>query len=215
MKMIIKSITWYVLSFLILFSLFLVYNISDGYVAGIVTAAVGFVAYLVYFLGKLNAVQDAAKVLILEIRNAEAAVQEIRTIKTEEAWYRVSWVASSWSGSRHLLVGELNSDDFATLERFFYSWDGLIRARNDFRAYVEQAVLGKSSAAAAEIIKLDRAAADFDIQHKNVRDRVEQDNWLFHPDTITKPAGYFADSFQMISGTTAFARLRKLAGIKE
>lgn len=190
------------------------YDVKGDYVAGVVTATVGYFAYFVYEKGKSNQLEDAARIIILDIRNAEDAVNGVRLHSSRQSWLKVVWQENSWLKYKHLLVGELNSDEFKLLDQFFHNWHGLTKAQIDAGHYQSNAMIGKSNATASKLIELVRTDADFAQKHKEIVDRANLDNWLFQPNELTDRANLFLQEFQFISGTTGFAKLRKLAGLK-
>lgn len=215
MKALVTATVAYVLFFVALFLLLSKVTPQGDYVAGVTTAAVGYVAYLVYALGKLNAVQDVAKILILDIRTAESAINEVRTNLTPKSWLKVRWNDNSWATSKHLLVGALNADEFATLDRFFHLWEGLNRTREEALSFTHQSLIAKSAAATAEILKLNSTDPGYNAAHQKVTQHADNDTWLFQPEQITSRATHFLDTIEMVSGTVAFAKLRRIARMKE
>lgn len=203
----------YIAFFLLLFSLLKLLDLSGDYVAGATTAAVGYIAYFVYAIGKMGELQDAAKIIILEIRNAEDAVNGVRLNRNRESWLKVVSFENSWVKYKHLLVSELDSDEYKAFDSFFHNWMGLTKARIDANVYQTGAVIGKANEASRKLIELNRADTDFNQQHREIVDKVNLDAWLFEPAFITAPADVFLNSIQSVSGTTGFAKIRKIAGL--
>ena len=203
----------YAALFLSLFVLLRWFNAPGDYVAGATTAAVGYVAYFVYAQGKNAELEDAARIIILDIRNAEDAVGGVRLHGTRESWLKIVSFENSWVKYKHLLVSELDTDEFKAFDTFFHNWMGLTKAQIDATNYQTSAVIGKSNEASRKLIELKREDPDFSQKHKSIVDTVNLDTWLFQPDMITGRATVFLNSIQNISGTTGFAKIRKIAGL--
>lgn len=205
----------YVVFFASLFVSMRTLGLGGDYIAGVTTAAVGYIAYLIYALGKISHLEDAAKILILDIRNAEHAVTNVRVNDTVASWSRVLWLDNSWLKYKHLLVSELNSDEFKAFDDFFYHWSGLVRAKMDAAEYKVQSLVAKSAAGSTKILELDRASPSFQEDHNIIKDRMNLDTWFFAPDDIVFRAKHFLEEINPLTGTTGFAKVRKLAGLKE
>ena len=83
------------------------FNFSGDYVTSITAAAVGYFAYLVFALGQINQLVSAAKILVLDIRNAEDAIQGVRSGASHATWSKVAVVENNWSKLNILLKKNL------------------------------------------------------------------------------------------------------------
>lgn len=191
--------------------MFEVLGVPGDRIAGIVTAAVGYIALLVYALGRANELENAAKMIVLDIRNAESAVDDVKKHDTPQSWFKVIWPDNTWVKYKHLFVRELSSDEFRLVDQFFHNWAGLAQVRVDAWDYKVQALVAKAAAGSNKLVELDRDGVDFTQQHAEITHRLDDDNWLFQPSDIVIRSQIYLNALQPISGTVAFSRLVKLA----
>lgn len=194
-----------------MFAMFEVLGVPGDRIAGIVTAAVGYIALLVYALGRANELENAAKMIVLDIRNAESAVDDVKKHDTPQSWFKVIWPDNTWVKYKHLFVRELSSDEFRLVDQFFHNWAGLAQVRVDAWDYKVQALVAKAAAGSNKLVELDRDGVDFTQQHAEITHRLDDDNWLFQPSDIVIRSQIYLNALQPISGTVAFSRLVKLA----
>jgi hypothetical protein len=190
-------------------------GVTGDYIAGITTAAVGYVAFYVYLRGIQNATEDAAKILILDIRKAEEAADAVRAHNSNAAWLKVIWQENTWNKNKHMFVGRLNADEYQMIDQFFHNWEGLTRAKVDATNYSTSAVTAKSAAVSVKLLDLDRTAPDFAQKHAEIVARANLDTWLFEPDIIQNRATHFLTALQPVSGSVAFSKLRQLAQLSD
>jgi len=208
---ILRLTAYYLTFFGVLFALFEFFKLPGDRVAGVVTAAVGYIALLVYALGRSNELENAAKIIVLDIRNAESAVDGVKTHDTPQSWFKVIWPDNTWAKYKHLFVGELNPDEFKLVDQFFHNWAGLARTREDAFAFKAQALVAKAAAGSNMLVELDRNDPNFKQLHSNITKRIDDDDWLFQPADIIMRSKIFLNALDPISGTVAFSKLLKIA----
>lgn len=197
------------------FSLMHSFGVGGDYVAAISTSVVGFLAYAVYELGKVNESANAAKILVLDIRNAEEALLSLRAEMSAAAWTKVVMIENNWAKYKQLFISVLNTDEFRNVDHFFHNWSHLAKWKNEAEAFALAQIQTKAGIAQQRLLDMQRNDANFEHQRKEVIERTNDEQWLFEPSLLGSRVHIFLNVLQPISGTTAFAKLRKHAGLPE
>jgi hypothetical protein len=197
------------------FSLMHFFGVQGDYVAAISTSIVGFLAYAVYELGKVNQSADAAKILVLDIRNAEEGLLSLRAEMTPSAWTKVVMLENNWAKYKQLFVSVLNTDEFRSVDHFFHNWSHLVKWKNEMESFGLSQALTKAGHAQERLLLASSTDVDLEQQRMQIIGRANSEQWLFEPDLLGSRVFFFLNALQPISGTTAFAKLRKNAGLPE
>lgn len=191
------------------------YGLEGDYVTAITTAGVGYVAYFVYIQGKKTTLQDTAKMLILDIRNAEDALEAVRSGPSAITWARLAVAENNWSKYKQHFVGHLNTDEFRQFEQFFHIWLEIVKLKTESGAFALQGMAAKASEAQILLANLDRDATDFAERRAKIIKSVNEETWIFEPDTFLQRLEFYLRTVQALSGSTGFAKIRAIAGFSE
>jgi hypothetical protein len=190
------------------------FGMKGDYLASAATAAVGYLAYVVYELGKISQSEDAAKIVILEIRQAESALLSLRAEQTTSNWTKVVMGENNWARYRQLFVSVLNSDEFQHFDRFFHNWSQLVLWKTQVEAFGREQLLAKASKVQEMLLALDDDA-DFEMKRRWIITRADAESWMFEPNLLNGRLALFLTSLEPITGTAGFAKLRKYARLPE
>lgn len=90
---------------------------NSNFFIGLATVITGLVIILVYFLQQTQRKSDAATIILMEIRNAERSIQQIKDTKDIKG---VSVLpTNSWKEFNHLFVRDFDRDELESIINFF------------------------------------------------------------------------------------------------
>jgi len=96
-----------------------VYKFLDGNLfQTIVLFITGLIGIYVYFLGKRVEKKNAAQIILMELRNAEKTIQNIKAASVITATETIM-ATNSWSKYNHLFVDVLDQDELDLINRFY------------------------------------------------------------------------------------------------
>lgn len=190
------------------------FQVQGDYVAAASTAVVGYLAYLVYELGKIHQAVDAAKIVVLEIRNAENALLALRTEQTLANWTKVVTGENNWGRYRQNFVSVLNSDEFQHFDRFFHNWSQLALWKTQVESFGTAQLAAKAAKMQELLIDLS-PGDDFEIRRNAIISKANDEKFMFEPDLLNGRLHLFLSSLEPITGTSGFAKLRKYAKLPQ
>lgn len=213
-KLILKTIG-YILIWAFIFYVLHRFNLSGDYVTSITAAAVGYLAYLVYELNQINQLVSAAKILVLDIRNAEVAIQGVIGGANYAAWSKVAVIENNWPKLKQNFVKELNTDEFRNFEQFFHSWTELANAKKRVEEVQFAGLLAKATYTQERLLNL---SDEIEPNKRERRDAIitiaNTEKFLFEPNLPQEQLSYFISAISPLSGTTGFEKLRRIANIR-
>ena len=89
------------------------------YLDSLVTFIVGLVALATYWLTKRHEKQNAAAIIIMDIRHAEQVVVSIIERGSIDRNLKPILTENNWAKYKHLFASRFSYDDLASLNRFF------------------------------------------------------------------------------------------------
>ena len=205
----------YVATWAAIFYLGASFSIIGDYVTSGTAAVVGYFAYLVYELEQINKIKSAAKTVILDIRNAEDALNAVRGGANWSAWSKVGIIEYNWPKLKHYFITILTTDEFRCFEQFFHSWSELGAAKRRFEDLQYAGLTAKAEYVQQKLLDLENVPEQ-DLEPRRIAliNRVNNEQFLFEPGMPQQQLAHFLSSLQPISCTTGFERLRRLAGMR-
>ena len=129
---------------------------SGAWIQSITTFIVGLFAFVLYVLGKRSTKRDAAKVIEIEINNAEKTLAEIKKSLSESGGVnigtKVCLPTRSWEKYKHMFVSDFSESDWNRLSEFYENCsyvDEAINLNNSFFIQNSQAIRTEKYRAAA------------------------------------------------------------------
>jgi len=200
--------------------------LNSNFFIGLATIVTGGVALIVYFRQKRDHKEQAARVLLMEIRTAEERIEQIRDKVATNSTTDLPLVfpTRSWKSYSHLFVSDFDHDELKLISSF-YDYGELIeefaKRNNDFfwvtteeRARVTQQQL-------AAIIKdahdSGLSPADQDAYIRERRDYIssksDQHNSPYVPQKTINEIQIYLGKLRMITTSSCGAKLKQLADL--
>jgi hypothetical protein len=210
---------------------------SNAFV-GLVTLAVGSVAFIIYGFGKRDKKRDAAKVLLLEVRSAQRRLKKIKKdLQENNKLSSDSMVmpSNSWVTNRHMFINDFDAEEWDEISEFYDNCniiDKLIEYQNSFFWNDVEAIRENKHRMFADFAKkifdetVEKAKAGNKVSAedaiKEAQDMVDAYNnmyektfRLYAPEAVLTDANKYVDRISLnISQTAIGAKLKKLSGDK-
>ncbi|SFC45446.1 hypothetical protein [Massilia yuzhufengensis] len=191
------------------------FGVPGDYITSGTAAAVGYFAYLVYEIDQINKLKSAAKTVVLDVRNAEEALNAVRGGANYVAWSKVGIIETNWPTLKQYFITLLTTDEFRCYEQFFHAWSELGAAKKRFEELQYAGLLSKSEYVQQRLLDLENVPpADLEAKRSLIINRLNNEQFLFEPGLPQQQLAHFLTSLQPISCTTGFEKLRRLAGMR-
>lgn len=185
------------------------------YINSLVTFLVGGVALLVYWLTKINEKRNAATIILMDIRHAEKVVFSILEKGVVDNFLKNIITDNNWNKYKHLFVSEFSQDDFSAFNKFFDACIEISEARKNMLAIFNASLVAKAENLQQLLLNIeDPTSQDGKKAREKIINKVNNENYVFDPND---PKSRILRSLQLmgrLSNTTAFEKLKKIAGTK-
>lgn len=213
-KLVILSVA-YALACVAVFSVLYHLEFDGDYLTSGTAAVVGYLAYLVYELEQINRLKSAAKIIILDVRNAEEALAGVHGGANYSAWSKFSVIENNWPKLKQHFITLLTTDEFRIFDHFFHAWSEVVSAKNRFEGNQYSAILAKSEYTQQKLLDLwAENPADLELKRNAIIARANAETFLFEPNLPQSQLSHFLSLLRPLSGTTGFEKLRKTAGMR-
>ncbi|MES2257241.1 MAG: hypothetical protein V4724_01925 [Pseudomonadota bacterium] len=187
-------------------------NNFPEYLNAAVTFIVGLIAFAIYWLQKLHERQNAATIVLADIRHAEQVVLTILERRQIDVWMKDVLKENNWSRYKHLFARVFSSDDLSAFNRFFDSCTEMSDARRRMRELHYAALDEKCRIMQQQLSTLDELPAmELDEKVNNIVNRINRNLPLFTPDEPKERLFLNLQQMGRLSNTTGFEKLKKLA----
>lgn len=148
-----------------------------------VTLVAGLIALWVYQLNKKHRQQDAAILIVMDIRRAEQAQRSLMEKGSIDRTMKPFPTSANWLKGKHLFARTLVVDDLALIDRFFDGCEEIESARLSMVALFQATLLAKATASQEQLIELSKIADE--------TERARQHDAVV---AASKAAGYYFDA---------------------
>lgn len=187
---------------------------SPDYFNSIVTAVVGLIALLVYWLTKRHEKESAAAIIIMDIRHAEQIIVSLidRGV-IDRASLKPILHENNWAKYKHLFASSFSYDDLSTFNRFFDSCVEIAEARKRMNEVFYAAVNAKGVLLQEKVLEIEDLQSE-DGQRKRAAliEKFNAETCAFDP---IEPKNIVLQQLNLMgrpSNSIAFAKLKKIAG---
>lgn len=188
---------------------------SPDIISSAATLIVGFFAIGVYQLTKRTEKQNAATIVVMDIRHAEQVVLSILEKGMVDKSLKNILSENNWGKYKHLFASEFSYDDFAAFNRFFDACVEIADARRRMGEVFYASLTAKASIAQQKIFSIENLSApEGQDKKQQVITEINSEVFVFEP---AEPKERILQSLQLmgrLSNTIAFEKLKKLAGIR-
>ena len=180
----------------------------------LVVGLVGLVALGVYWLTKRGEKQNAATIVVMDIRHAEQVVLSILEKGVVDRTLKNILSENNWAKYKHLFASEFSYDDFAAFNRFFDSCVEIADAKKRMNEVFYASLYAKTSIAQQKILDIQNiSSAEAQLEKQKIIEAINAEEFVFEP---KEPKERVFRSLQLmgrLSNTVAFEKLKKIGGI--
>lgn len=184
-----------------------------------VTFIVGFVALFIYILTRKHQKKDAASVIIMEIRELEFNIEELKNNSKDLYDSSPIIIKGEWEKYRHLFVKDLDQDEYKAIDKFYNLANRIEQERKMQKEFIE--ILIKEKARATGEYAAQMAFANPGIPYEKYREDLEKATANYFKQTPEFNSRYsmellksLMDRYYPITNTTAGAKIKNRAKFK-
>jgi hypothetical protein len=187
---------------------------NPEYLNAAVTLIVGLVALAVYALTKRSERQNAAMIILMDIRHAEQVVLSILEKGLVDRTMRPILSENNWGKYKHLFAKRFSSDDFAAFNRFFDACVEIEDARRKMVDLFYSNLLAKAAISQERMLDLADPVRDAAKSNRTeLINIINSENYVYEPQ---EPLVRILKALQLVgrlSNSVAFEKLKKSSGV--
>ena len=184
------------------------------YIDSLATVFVGLLALLTYWLTKRHEKQNAAAIIIMDIRHAEQVVLSLVERGSVDRNLKPILHENNWAKYKHLFASRFSYDDLAILNRFFDSCVEIAEARKRMNESFYASINAKASLIQEKIHAIKDLDSPTGLETKNALiKRFNNETYFFDP---IDPKNIILQNLQLMgqpSSSPAFEKLKHIAKI--
>ena len=186
-----------------------------GILNSVATFIVGFSALYIYTLSKKHEKESASMIVVMDIRHAESVVHSILEQGSINVSIKEIMSENNWTKYKHLFARDFSQDDFSAFNKFFDSCVEMSDARQRIREVFYTTINEKARLLQTKVYSIEDLLSEGG--QKKVQKYLKEINSaqpLFDPD---EPKDRMMQNLRImgtLSGTTAYAKLKRIAGEK-
>jgi len=180
---------------------------------GFATLIVGAVAYVTYVLGKRNEKKNAAIMVVMDIREAEQAVNGIKEYGLSKD-SKKPILTNSWSKYKHLFASDLSYDDFVAFNRFFDACINISDAKDKMENIFYENISAKIIIVQNKVYENMLSAEVAKKEQKDITAPIEREVYTF---MANEPGARILKSLNLLtnlSATSGYQKLKRIGGIR-
>ncbi len=187
---------------------------NPEYLNAAVTLTVGLIALAVYGLTKKSERQNAAMIILMDIRHAEQVVLSILEKGLVDRTMRPILSDNNWGKYKHLFAKRFSSDDFAAFNRFFDACVEIEDARRKMVDVFYSNLHAKASNSQERLLALAEREQDAAKSSRTkLIEMIASEIYVYEPQ---EPRDRILKALQLVgrlSNTIAFEKLKKSSGV--
>lgn len=181
---------------------------------GLATILTGGIVILVFYLNKREERMRAARIILMEIRNIEAAILKIKETGVVNEY--TVFPQSSWEKFNHLFAKRMDRDEMDLLDKFFITAkltkitveriNNFLPLQNEQKAnHVQQKLVDFAS-------RLNKD--EYNNEKEKFLEIVHEENYWFLPNEPREKIITYIRDINLVSGSIVMSKLKKIARIK-
>ncbi|PSU85243.1 hypothetical protein C0W42_21510 [Photobacterium kishitanii] len=197
--------------------------LNSSFFTSLITLAVGFIAWFVYFSQQKQTDRDAATLVYLQIREAERRINELQQQPQQElvvsSMTKQIIGENSWEKFKGRLVKYFDADEIDLINNFYIRVIAAESARSECKEIFDESLLEKARQIQAKLI--DNIYANIDNKEDIVRKRElliqysTQEVFVFEPNAPINKAFKELIHINYVSFTPTGDKLKKLAKLHQ
>lgn len=184
---------------------------------GVITLITGAVALVIYYLHKKDEKQKAAKIVLMEIREAESSIKELKKNGVVTTDFSTILPFNSWVKYNHLFVYQLDRDELDLINNFYTSCSIAEKEIQRLNSYLPLAMEQKARDLQLKLVELadkhKNNKLDYEKQKRSILEIVHGEDYWFLPNAPKQKLISYIQNISHVSTSTAGNKLKKVAKI--
>lgn len=187
--------------------------------SGIITLLAGSVAIVVYILHKRDEKMKAARIIIMEIRNAEQQITEIKNNEVISDFTSILPL-NSWNKYNYLFVKELDRDDLDFINNFYRACSLAEEETQRLKSFLPITMTEKARVIQYKLLELSEKYKDDEdnenySKHKEaILKRFHKEDYWFLPSLPKEKLVKYLQNIQYVSTSYCGEKFKKIAKSK-
>ena len=181
---------------------------------GIATIIAGAFAFIVYTLHKRDEKIKASRIILLEIRNAEDQILNIKNTGVASDFSSIL-PFDNWQNYNHLFVKDFDIDETKSINNFYISCALVDKELNRLKNFLPLAMENKAAEIQTKLLELaDRNKNDHNTYKKEkdlILDTIHKETYYFEAISPKEKIIQYLKNIQLITVTTVGAKIKKIA----
>ncbi|MEN9657538.1 MAG: hypothetical protein RL571_1003 [Pseudomonadota bacterium] len=194
-----------------------IFSFINTYNNALSTLTVGGIAWYVFWRAKKDEKQNAAIILVMDIRHAEQVVQSLLTLLEKgiiDRGLKNILYENNWKKYKHLFAKELSTDDFSAFNRFFDACIEISDAKNRMDELFYENIKAKTSIAQNKILNIENLSTpEGQTKRNDIINSMNTETFIFDPNDPKTIILKNLQNIGQLSNTFAFEKLKKIAGL--
>lgn len=179
----------------------------------------GAAALYVYYLNKRAEKRNAARVVLMEIRNAEQLINRLRAERVIHITGSIL-PTNSWGKYNHLFADVLDQDELDMISDFYSKAEGLEEQRKRVINAIPVSVDEKAKHIQRKLVDMAVEMADLSEKERNEKyearkkvliEMTNKEDFIFDANYPKEGLQILGTSINLVSGSVAVARLKRIA----
>lgn len=174
-------------------------------------------AFIIYLLKKREEKQNAARIIVIELRNAERKVQEVSQVGVHRETKPILPI-NSWKDYKHMFAKNLDTDEFEFVNDFYARCQRLETARKQCVSIFTESLEEKARLMQNVLVYNIKDNIN-DLENiKKSRDKlienINKEDFVFSPNEPQRIVKETLTNIQNVTTSSAGIKLKKIAEIK-
>lgn len=185
----------------------------------IILLLTGLIGIYVYFLGKRVEKKNAAQIILMELRNAEKTIQNIKAANVIAATESIM-ATNSWSKYNHLFVDVLDQDELDLINRFYSQAEFAEEQRKRILNVIPLAIEEKMRATQRGLVdmaiqKADKPLEESEKWYTQTREllikQINDEEFTFSPNFPQEQLKLLLTNMSVVTTSSVGVKLKKIA----
>lgn len=175
-----------------------------------------FAAFGVYYWQKRDEKKKAARVLLMEIRNAETEIKNLKEISVVSDYSSVL-PASNWGKYNHLFVKDLDRDELTLVNNFYNSCQLVENEIKQLRGALSVAMEEKMKIIQVKLLELidkEENEESYKKQKERILELFHKEDYWFLPSAPREKLLRYLQNISFVTTSTAGQKFKKIADLK-
>ena len=186
---------------------------NSSFFLAFITFCVGGFAIFLYIKQKRDYKSDATNIILMEIRDAEIEVRQMKTSGVQISnTIKKLLPTNNWSKYNYLFIKDLDRDELDLVNTFYNQCSAIDSALS--QASMSRQIENKGNNIQDMLVQIAKdsiSSADYELKKKNFLEIIEREAYVFKPNAPLNTIAQGLNGMALITTSTAGDKLKKIA----